>query len=121
MPEQAGSRGDQVLAARRESLERLQASGVEPFALNLEQAIGVREPARIADVRAEFGTLVPGRTEEPRRSVAGRVVLKRDMGKLKFLVVRDSTGEIQLFCDQKDMDEATFGLLDDVDLGDIVA
>jgi lysyl-tRNA synthetase class 2 len=121
MPDQAGSRGDQVLAARRESLERLRASGVEPFALNLQQAIGVSEPDRVSEVRAQFGALEAGQTTDSVRTVAGRVVLARDMGKLKFLVVRDATGGLQLVCNQKDMSGGDFGLLGDVDLGDIVA
>jgi lysyl-tRNA synthetase class 2 len=121
MPDQAGSRGDQVLAARRESLERLRASGVEPFALNLQQAIGVSEPDRVSDVRAEFGALEAGQTTESARTVAGRVVLVRDMGKLKFLVVRDATGDLQLVCNQRDISGGDFGVLGDVDLGDIVA
>src|SRR5438105_8412531 len=121
MPDQAGSRGDQVLAARRESLGRLRAAGVEPFALSLEQALGVAEPDRIEDVRAEFATLGPGETTGSTRTVAGRVAMVRDMGKLKFLVVRDRTGDIQLFCDEKTMPERDVALLAEIDLGDIVA
>jgi lysyl-tRNA synthetase class 2 len=43
------------------------------------------------------------------------------MGKLKFLVVRDATGDLQLFCNRKDMPAEDFELLGTVDLGDIVA
>jgi lysyl-tRNA synthetase class 2 len=122
MPEEAGSRGDQVLAARRERLERLRAAGVEPFALNLEQALGVRQADTIADIRTDPQfKLAPSQMAEVRKTVAGRVVLDRDMGKLKFLVVRDATGDLQLFCNRKDMPEEDFDLLESVDLGDIVA
>jgi lysyl-tRNA synthetase class 2 len=51
--------------------------------------------------------------------VAGRVVLTRRHGKLTFLVIRDRTGEIQLYCDAATMGDA-YALVDDVDLGDIV-
>jgi lysyl-tRNA synthetase class 2 len=54
-------------------------------------------------------------------TVAGRVVLKRDMGKLKFLTLRDGGGDIQLVCSQGELDEDAFALLDEVDLGDIIA
>src|SRR5947207_12970843 len=120
MPEAPASRGDQVLAARRETLERFREEGVEPFALNLREAIGEDEPDRIADIRKEFGDLPPGETTDHRRTVAGRVVMARDLGKLKFLVIRDSTGDLQLLCNQKEIPEGVFGLLEDVDLGDIV-
>ena len=115
-----GFREREVLRARRESLERLRGKGIEPFALNLESVLGVREPHRIEDVREEFGALGPGELRPDVRTVAGRIVLKRDMGKLKFLVVRDRSADVQLVCNERDAEPAAFELLDDVDLGDIV-
>ena len=49
------------------------------------------------------------------------MVLKRDMGKLKFLTLRDGSGDLQLVCNQADLEPELFALLDEVDLGDIVA
>ena len=91
--EDAGATGREreVLKARRSSRERL---GDRAFALSLEQAIGVAEPDPIEGIRTEFGTLAEDTVSEVRRTVAGRVVLKRDMGKLVFLVVRDRTGDL---------------------------
>ena len=125
-PEQSGAeeersgREGEVLAARRESLRRLEDAGVLPFALSLETALGVAEHDPVADVQAGFSALTPGEVADEVRTVAGRVVMRRDMGKLKFLVVRDRTGDLQLFCNAKDMDADSFALLDEVDLGDIV-
>jgi lysyl-tRNA synthetase class 2 len=115
-----GFRERDVLKARRETLERLRAKGIEPFALDLESALGVPEPASVEAVREEFGTLGSGEVRDAVRTVAGRVVLKRDMGKLKFLVVRDRSGDLQLVAGATDTDRQSFELLDDVDLGDIV-
>lgn len=115
-----GFREREVLQGRRDSLERLRAQGVEPFALNLESALGVPEPDRIEGIREEFGSLPPAHLAKERRTVAGRVVLRRDMGKLKFLVVRDRSGDLQLVADQANLDPPTTALLDEVDLGDIV-
>jgi lysyl-tRNA synthetase class 2 len=119
MPEE-GFREREVLKSRRETLERLRAEGIEPFALNLESALGVREPDRIDAIREEFGGLGPGENRDDIRTVAGRVVLRRDMGKLKFLVVRDRSGDLQLVASASDTSQPSFDLLDDVDLGDIV-
>jgi lysyl-tRNA synthetase class 2 len=119
MPEE-GFREREVLKARRETLERLRAKGIEPFALNLESALGVREPDRIDAIREEFGGLGPGENRDDVRTVAGRVVLRRDLGKLKFLVVRDRSGDLQLVASATDTEPASFDLLGDVDLGDIV-
>ncbi len=115
-----GFREREVLKARRETLERLRAKGIEPFALNLESALGVQEPDRIDAIREEFGPLGPGEIRDDVRTVAGRVVLRRDLGKLEFLVVRDRSGDLQLVASATDTEPASFELLDAVDLGDIV-
>ena len=112
------SREEEVLRARRASLERL---GDRAFAITLRDAIGVEEPVPTTDLRERYRDLPPDHREEERVTVAGRVVLKRDMGKLKFLTLRDGSGDIQLVCNQAELDEETFALLDEVDLGDIIA
>jgi lysyl-tRNA synthetase class 2 len=68
----------------------------------------------IAAVRAEAGALEPGTDGEIERRLAGRVLARRDMGKLTFLDLVDRSGRIQLFCEQSVLE----GL--DLDLGDIV-
>ena len=68
----------------------------------------------IAAVRAEADALEPGTGGESERRLAGRVLARRDMGKLTFLDLVDRSGRIQLFCEQSVLE----GL--DLDLGDIV-
>jgi lysyl-tRNA synthetase class 2 len=111
---EVGAREAEVLSARRESLERLDAAGVPPFALGFDQDTWA------ADVHAAFGDrLEPGEDSDRRASVAGRVVLARRLGKLTFLVLRDRTGDLQLLCERDTLGEA-YALLDEIDLGDIV-
>ena len=112
------SREEEVLRARRASLDRL---GDRAFAITLRDAIGVEEPVPTTDLRERYRDLPPDHREEERVTVAGRVVLKRDMGKLKFLTLRDGSGDIQLVCNQAELDAEPFALLDEVDLGDIIA
>ncbi len=114
--EESTGREREVLRTRRESRERL---GDRAFALNLEQALGVTEPDTASSIREAFGRLGHDTIDEARRTVAGRIVLKRDMGKLAFLVLRDRSGDIQLVVNQ-DTDPAGRELLAEVDLGDIV-
>ena len=120
MPEDEGgrSREEEVLRARRASLDRL---GERAFAISLDAALGVDEPVHAAALRARFGQLPADHREDERVAVAGRVVLKRDMGKLQFLTIRDGTGDIQLVCDRGELDDDAFALLDEVDLGDLIA
>jgi lysyl-tRNA synthetase class 2 len=71
-----------------------------------------RFPGReeIAAVRAEAEKAEPGQTLESPHRVAGRVMARRDMGKLAFLDLVDRSGRIQLIAQESQ------GL----DLGDIV-
>ena len=63
-------------------------------------------PKRFADrdemaaVRAEAGQADPGQTLEQERRVAGRVMGRREMGKLTFLDLVDRSGRIQLIVEQ---------------------
>src|SRR2546429_4903396 len=68
----------------------------------------------IASVRAEAELLEPGAEADDKRRVSGRVVGRREMGKLAFLDLVDRSGRIQLLCDT-----SRTGPID-VDLGDIV-
>jgi lysyl-tRNA synthetase class 2 len=52
----------------------------------------------VAAVRAEAEQLEPGGTAETKRRLAGRVMARRDMGKLVFLDLVDRSGRIQLIC-----------------------
>src|SRR3989442_2280257 len=52
----------------------------------------------IAAVRAEAEALEPGGEASEKRRVAGRVLARRDMGKLVFLDLVDASGRIQLLC-----------------------
>jgi lysyl-tRNA synthetase class 2 len=114
MPEDSVSRGEQVVAARRESLERLRAKGIEPFALRFDK------DADVAEIHEKFDAIEPGTETGERHAVAGRVVLARRHGKLAFLVIRDRSGDLQLFCSEESMAPGDWGLLDEINLGDIV-
>jgi len=68
----------------------------------------------IASVRARAEQLEPGGEADVKRRIAGRVIARREMGKLVFLDLVDRSGRIQLLCDT-----SRTGPID-VDLGDIV-
>src|SRR5437764_2328939 len=68
----------------------------------------------IAAVRAEAEPLEDGGTADTKRRLAGRVMARRDMGKLVFLDLVDRSGRIQLLCPVERTGEI------DVHLGDVV-
>ena len=74
----------------------------------------------VADIDTKYADLADGEDTEDVVKIAGRVVAKRGQGKIMFIVVRDATAEIQLFCRINDMDEAAWNTLKALDLGDIL-
>src|SRR5919206_2485612 len=79
-------------------------------------ALPKRFPDReeVAVVRAEAETIEPGGEGDSEHRVAGRVMARRDLGKLVFLDLVDRSGRIQLLVRPDELG----GL--DLDLGDIV-
>jgi lysyl-tRNA synthetase class 2 len=122
MPEeptgQPTGREAEVLAARRESLERL--GPRRAFAITLADVLDVAEPTRSGAVRAEHPHLAADTQTDDVVTVAGRVVLKRDMGKLVFATLRDRDGDLQIVVNAANLPADDFALFQEVDLGDIV-
>ncbi len=109
-----GFREREVLKSRRDSLERLRAKGIEPFAFSFDVS------GHAADLHERYTALAANELTDDRFSVAGRIVLARRFGKLVFFTLRDRTGDIQLFCGEEDLGPERFALLDEIALGDIV-
>ena len=71
-----------------------------------------------ADLHETYEGLAPATQTEDRVSVAGRLMLHRSFGKLQFGTLRDSSGAIQLFVDQKTAGEDLADKFGELDLGD---
>ncbi len=113
--ESASERPDSIddpFAARRAKLEAFLSGGVEPYRDSFDVT---HRASQIAD---SFASLEPGDESGTTVSVAGRLVAKRDQGKLVFLVIRDATGDLQLFCRQNLLGEDAFEAVTALDLGD---
>ena len=101
---------------RREKLERLRATGVDPYPVQVPRS------ATLAEVRARFPELAPDATTGESVAVAGRIVLKRDSGKLCFATLRDGTGDLQVMLSlEKVGADSLEAWKRDVDLGDHVS
>jgi len=61
--------------------------------------------ATAAELAARFGELDAGAESGVVATVAGRLMLRREMGKLAFGTLRDSSGSIQLFAGEKWTDD----------------
>ena len=101
-------------ALRLSKREDYIARGVNPYPEHSEVTDYVR------GIVAKYADLATGEDTEDVVKIGGRIVAKRGQGKIMFLVVRDTTADIQLFCRINDMSEADWELLRNLDLGDIV-
>jgi len=103
---------DPLTRVRLEKLTSLRARGIDPYPVG-----GFVPDARSADLHTEYDTLAPGSQTGRNVAVAGRLVGRRDIGKLIFAVLQDGSGRIQLFADAAtlgdDMDRFR-----DLDVGD---
>ncbi len=103
---------EDVQAARRAKLERLRGRGVEPYALRFHR------DAVASEIHDKFGDLAAGEETGHRVSVAGRLLQLRRHGKASFGVLRDGSGEIQLFLREDVLGSGAYSALEDLDLGD---
>ena len=74
----------------------------------------------LAELRAGWGSLEPGVETDDAVTVAGRIMLKRDSGKLVFATIRDRTGDVQLFISKAVVGDDPFADIKSLDLGDWV-
>lgn len=74
----------------------------------------------LSEVRAHHGELPPGSETEAAVRVAGRMLLKREQGKLIFATIREREAEIQLFVSRAVVGDEAFAAFADLDLGDWV-
>ncbi|MEZ0271133.1 MAG: lysine--tRNA ligase [Methylophilaceae bacterium] len=105
-----------VIAERRNKLKALREQGVA-FPND------VRPTHRAADLHAEHGEKA-GEELEPqgiRVVVAGRMMLKRVMGKASFATVQDASSRIQLFIARENIGEELYDAFKKWDMGDILA
>ena len=105
-----------VIAERRDKLRALRAEGKVAFPNDF------RPQHRCADLIAAHAgkdndTLL---VEAHHVALAGRIVLKRVMGKVSFLTLQDGGGRIQLFISNEALGEAVYQAFKHWDLGDII-
>jgi lysyl-tRNA synthetase class 2 len=103
------------LRIRREKLERIRASGIDPY------PAGYPRTTSLAGLRARFPDLPPDTATGEIVGVTGRVVLNRNTGKLIFATLQDSGERLQIMLTvDATGEDALAAWKSDVDLGDHV-
>jgi len=112
---------NQLMAERREKLKSLRQAQSEG------KGVAFPNDFKPADHAAGLFAAHAGQTPEAlaaqatRAKVAGRMMLKRVMGKASFCTLQDSSGRIQIYLKRDDLGEALYNAFKHWDLGDIVA
>jgi lysyl-tRNA synthetase class 2 len=101
-------------ALRLGKVARLRQTGANPYPHRFDRDHNLDE------LREAFGDLEPGEETDTRVRVAGRLMLKREQGRLSFANLRDASGEIQLFVAKGVLGDDRFGAFNDLDRGDWV-
>ncbi len=101
---------DKLQQQRIERLETLRQMGIDPYGKRID---GIELSS---DIRKRF---VEDAADQKAKA-AGRIVLLRDIGKLIFITLRDSTGKIQIGLNKKRMDDANWLVAKKLELGDII-
>ncbi|MGH2951334.1 MAG: lysine--tRNA ligase [Solirubrobacterales bacterium] len=104
----------QILAERREKLERLREAGIDPFPHEFTGR------AEIASVHAAHDGLAAGEETEDTYRVAGRIAARRGHGKTAFIDLVDGSGRIQLHSRADVLGENEHEVLAGFDLGDLI-
>jgi len=105
------------LRIRREKRESLLAQGIEPYPVSVERTTS------LSQIREKYANLEIDTTTGDIQSVTGRIIFKRDTGKLCFAALREGDGtELQaMFSLDKIGAESLESWKSDIDLGDIVS
>jgi lysyl-tRNA synthetase class 2 len=106
------SENENQYEVRKQKSDELRKLGIDPYGGRED---GVRPLLEIKDsYKSEMG-----HDGGPMVKAAGRIVLKRDMGKkLSFLTLQDDSGQLQVALDRKRLDDAAWNVRDLLDLGD---
>ena len=120
-PESAPVDENQLIAERREKLNVMRERQAQGLGIAFPNDF---KPAHHAsNLHALHGEKTPEALVEEGQfaKVAGRMMLKRVMGKASFATLQDSTGRIQIYIVRDDVGEELYADFKHWDLGDIIA
>ncbi|OZI25639.1 lysine--tRNA ligase [Bordetella genomosp. 7] len=115
-PAPAAQDENRLIAERRAKLAKLREAGVaypndfvpDAHAADLHRQYGDQDQEALASAGKQV-------------KVAGRMMLKRVMGKASFATVQDGSGRIQIYLDRGTLGEEAYAAFKQWDIGDIIA
>ncbi len=115
--------GVDLIQDRRAKLRTLQEDyDIDPYGQRIDGLIALDQARSAYDPEAdEASRQNPEHDSRPVVKVAGRVMLRRVMGGLVFMTLRDATGDLQAAISKKAVGKKLFDLAKLTDLGDLIA
>lgn len=101
-------------AQRRARRQTLLDQGINPYPIQSQVT------AHAAELEKRYVDLEDGGDTDDVVTLGGRIRAKRGQGKVSFIVIEDCTGQMQLFCRINVLGEDKWGILDMLDLGDVI-
>jgi lysyl-tRNA synthetase class 2 len=121
---------NEYVQERLDKLQRIRDLGFDPYSRDPNLASSILANNKLSDLcyeraRQEDGGYIrqPNfalKEDKQVRHGQGRIVLRRVMGNLHFLTVRDDTGDMQVAIGKKAVDDSIWALAKLLDLGDII-
>jgi lysyl-tRNA synthetase class 2 len=108
------SRLERIAKQRREKLERIRAQGVNPYPHTYHRTHSAQEAIALLKQYEDSD-----QTSAPIVTVAGRIMARRNMGKISFMDLCDGSGKIQLLMGDL-LNANQIQILKDIDIGDII-
>jgi lysyl-tRNA synthetase class 2 len=98
-----------------QKLNALREMGVNPYPYSFDKNITAKE------IHEKYDYIKVGeKIEDKEYKIAGRIMLRRKMGKAAFMDILDETGKIQIYIQKPELTEQEVAIFSNLDLGDII-
>ena len=111
---EVSGREKQIVGERVRKIEALRSEGVEPYPQDFEKKDWC------VDLQSKYSKLKNESVSKDVVVTAGRLMLKRSMGKISFGTIQDDGGRIQILIQRDKSPESAVGIFKKIDAGDFV-
>jgi len=112
--EELKGREKQIVDERIKKIDSLRAEGINPYPQNFQK------DSWCVDLQKKYSKLKNEQSSKDKVSTAGRLMLKRVMGKIAFGTIQDDGGKIQVLVQKDVCPENAMNIFKKVDAGDFI-
>jgi len=94
-------REEQIISERKRKINELRSQNIEPYSYKFEDKTNCRE------LQEKYKKIKKGEKTHAKYRAAGRLLIKRDLGKISFGKIQDITGNIQIVLQEKETPDKT--------------